>query len=260
MARKESKQKRVLTDLFKHCQEIDNYIFHNELVKKISQRYNFSNPFTATKIDHSFQLPRILLENDYFITHLGKGYHQFIKGIANAFHKFEEITDIVDWKYQKSLLNEFDTSESNFISISFNKKIIHDFVYEDTTANPQIYSARRTKSSIDYFIQNEYIQTDKVQIEIDLTTELNGFVTAFEGKNYFRKDFAIYQVFNPFLYFQKLKKEQKVAIKEVNCCYILRKRRKQGSIIRLYKYTFTDQKQITSIKLLKSRQYNLIQR
>ncbi|MCW3134124.1 MAG: hypothetical protein N2V78_07355 [Methanophagales archaeon] len=45
-------------------------------------------------------------------------------------------------------LNEFDTSESNILSVASNQRIIHDFLYEDIVASPKVYSARRTKMKI----------------------------------------------------------------------------------------------------------------
>ena len=128
------------------------------------------------------------------------------------------------WGYKKSLLNDFDTSESNILSLGFNQKIIHDFLYDDITASPKVYNARRTKASLDYFIGKQKIETQKLQMEIDLTMELNGVVTIFEGKNNFPKDFAVYQLFNPYLYYQRIKQENQLKIKEINCCYLLRKK------------------------------------
>ncbi len=255
-----SKKDLVITDIFKYCQERGVYIFDNDLVKSISEKHEFGNPFDATKMDDKSKLPKILSENDYFLLHLGKGKHQFVRGISNGFHEFEKITNIQDWEYKKSILNELDTSESNIISVGINQKIIHKFLYEDITANPKSYASRRTKSTLDYFVKEEHIQTNDLQMEIDLTMELDGVVTIFEGKNNFPKDFAIYQLFTPFLYYQKLKEEKQLNIDKVTCCYLLRKKEEKGSIIRIYNYTFTDIKQITSIQLLKSKQYNLIQR
>ena len=157
-------------------------------------------------------------------------------------------------------MNDYDTSESNILSVGSNQKIIQDFLYDDIIANPKVYNARRTKSTLDYFVDAAHIKTKNLQMEIDLTMELNNTVTVFEGKNNFPQSFAIYQLFAPFLYYQKLKEENDLDIKNVTCCYLIRKKEKKGSIIRIYNYTFTDIKQMVSIKLLKSKQYNLVQR
>ncbi len=257
-----AKKQLVISEVFEYCSKTNNLIFDNKLVKEISKKHNFANPFDATKFDNSDKLPDILKEKDYFILHLGEGKHQFIKGIKLGYHKFEPINEneIFEWKYRKSILNEYDTSESNILSVIFNQRVIHDFLYEDIVANPKMYGSRRTKATLDFFIGNEYIRTTNLQMEIDLTIENHGIVTIFEGKNNFPNDFAIYQIYFPFLYYTKLKIENQLEIKEINCCYALRKTQADRTEIRLYLYTFEDYKKMDSIKLIKKAQYNLIKR
>ncbi len=257
-----NKKQKVITEIFKTCQKNNNYIFDNELVKSVSKKVGFGNPFDATKLDNTDKFPGILLENDYFIIHLGSGKHQFIKGIDKGFHSFEPIDkkDIYDWKYRQSILNEFDTSESNILSVGFNQRIIHDFLYNDIVANPKMYGSRRTKTSFSYFIGKEPVQANNLQMEIDLTTEYNGMVTVFEGKNNFPANFAVYQLFFPFLYYYKLKEDNKLNINDINCCYLLRKKEQGKSVIRIYQYTFDNPLDISSIRLVKNAQYNLIKR
>ena len=103
-----SKKSLVLTDLFKHCVAMKNHVFDNDLVKILCKKHEFGNPFDVTKLDDTSKFPDILIENDYFLVHLGRGKHQFIKGIMYGFHEFEKIEYIVDWEYRKSLLNELD--------------------------------------------------------------------------------------------------------------------------------------------------------
>jgi hypothetical protein len=257
-----SKKEDVITEIFKICSERKSYEFDNDIVKEFCKKHKFGNPFDVTKLDNTDRFPEILIENDYFILHIGEGKHQFVKGIKYGFHEYEEIPseNVYIWKYRKSLLNEFDTSESNILSVGFNQRIIHDFLYEDIVANPKVYNARRTKTSLHYNIGKTKIETTNLQMEIDLTTEYNGVVTIFEGKNNFPKNFAVYQLYHPFLYYHNLKASNKLQIKEINCCYILRKRNKGNSIIKIYSYTFTNPFDMTSIKLLKCAQYNLIKR
>jgi hypothetical protein len=167
---------------------------------------------------------------------------------------------MIDWKYRKSLLNEYDTSESNILSVASNQRIIHDFLYEDIVASPKVYNARRTKASFSYSLSYQTISVKNLQIEIDLTLEYQGNVTVIEGKNEFPDDFAVYQIFHPFRYFHNLKLTENIAIQQINGCYILRKTINKQSVLRLYKYTFTDPNQIGSIKLLKKAQYQLNKR
>jgi len=252
----------VITEIFRLCRDKKNFVFDNTLVKQVCKKHGFGNPFDATKLDDTSRFPQILLDEDYFILHLGKGKHKFVKGISNGFHVFERIDSdgIFDWKYRKSILNEFDTSESNILSVASNQRIIHDFIYEDIVASPKVYNARRTKMNISYHVGGEEIIASNLQMEIDLTMELGRIVTVFEGKNGFPNDFAIYQLFHPFRYYSTLKKERKLEVELITCCYILRKREREGSILKLYNYTFKDENDLSSIKLLKNAQYNLVKR
>ena len=256
------KKQEVIIELFNYCKKQGNYEFNNDIVSAISKSKGFGNPFDATKLDNTAKFPDLLRKENYFIVHIGNGRHRFIKGIKNGFHDFEEIDkiNIFDWKYRKSILNEYDTSESNILSVGFNQRIIHDFLYDDIVANPKMYGSRRTKTTLKYNIGKNKIDARNLQMEIDLTTEYNGVVTIFEGKNNFPDNFAVYQLYFPFLYYYNLKNANKLNIKSINCCYLLRKRENGKSVIRIYQYTFQNPLDMITIKLVKSAQYNLINR
>jgi hypothetical protein len=81
-----------------------------------------------------------------------------------------------------------------------------------------------------------------------------------EGKNGFPEDFAVYQLFHPFKYYYLLKQENNIAINKITCCYVLRRKQQDASILRLYDYTFDDINRIESIRLLKKAQYTLVRR
>jgi hypothetical protein len=66
------------------CQKRNDYVFDNELVKDISKKVGFGNPFDVTKLDNMSKLPQIFLENDYAVIHLGSGRHQFITTALTA--------------------------------------------------------------------------------------------------------------------------------------------------------------------------------
>lgn len=165
----------VISKIYRLCKSKQEFIFDNDLVKQVCKKFNFANPFDATKIDDTTKLPELLIDEDCFILHLGEGSHKFVEGISNGFHIFEEIDEnkIFDWKYRKSILNEFDTSESNILSVASNQRIIHDFLYEDIVASPKVYNARRTKMNISYNVGKERIDASNLQMEIDLTMELS---------------------------------------------------------------------------------------
>ncbi len=66
-------KKDVITEIFKICKKKNNFIFDNNLVKTISKKYNFGNPFDVTKLDNINKLPDILIKNNYALIHFGNG-------------------------------------------------------------------------------------------------------------------------------------------------------------------------------------------
>ncbi|MBC8204707.1 hypothetical protein ISS30_09995 [bacterium] len=256
------KKEDVIQEVFDKCVKDNEYIFNNDLVKKVCLKHGFKNPFDLTKIDNSKKLPKFLKDEDFFIVHLGKGFHRFVKGVDIGLHKFEDIPAerYFPWKYRKSILNEYDTSESNILSVVTNQRIIHDFLYNDIVANPRVYLSRRTQIDMEYYIDKIPIKAYNQQMEIDLTYEYNSNVTVFEGKNNFPNDFAVFQLFNPNYYFNIQKKTNNLPINEITCCYVLRKKFRGTSLVRIYLYKFLDYKQMNSIKLIKNAQYELIVR
>lgn len=256
------KKQDVIAEIFEVCKRRKNFTFDNSLVKKICKHHRFGNPFDATKLDDTSEFPEVLLAEDLFIAHLGEGKHRFMKGIKKAFHAFEEVDKarIFAWKYRKSILNEIDTSESNILSVASNQRIIHDFHYEDIVASPMVYGAKRTKMNLSYRVGQQLIEARNLQMEIDLTMELHGAITVFEGKNGFPSDFAIYQLFHPYKYYTHLKKINKLNATSITCCYVLRKAEREKSVLRLYNYTFDDENDMASIRLLKNAQYELVWR
>ncbi len=256
------KKQQVISRLFTICRKRGDWTFDNVLVKTVCREVGFGNPFDATKVDSSSILPDDVRKADYFIVHLGKGRHRFVRGVSLGYHSFEPIEkyECIEWKYRRSLLNELDTSESNILSVASNQRVIHDFLYDDIVASPKAYNARRTRLSFSYWVGNELVSADGLQMEVDFTFEYQGVVTVMEGKNGLPPDFAIYQLFHPFRYYVEINRQKNLGIREVTGCYILRKRTAGDSILRLYHYTFSDPERIASIRLLKKAEYRLVKR
>lgn len=264
-----NKKEQVITEIFKICKKKGNYKFHNDLVKDVSKKFGFGNPFDATKIDNINKLPEILKDNDYAIIHLGSGNHKFIKGIKNVYHNFEPIKKEIDWTYKKSLLNLYNTSESNILSVANNQRILHHFLYgKDTEFNdvdiskrPKTYFPHRTKTSFEYYFgKNTLISLENIQIEIDLTIEFNGVVGIFEAKNGKPDSFAVYQIYHPFLYYFNAKQDKSIdkKLKEIVCVYLVRTVKDKINNISLWAYTFTKPNDISTIKFIKSATYKLL--
>jgi len=138
--------------------------------------------------------------------------------------------------------------------------VIHDFLYEDIVASPMTYNSKRTKLDMIYYIGDEKIFAQRQQMEIDLIMEYLNKVTVFEGKNGLPENFAVYQLFHPFKYIYYLRKKYKLPIQEITSCYVLKYKIQNTTHIRLFNYTFEDEKNMNSIRLLKKREYKLIKR
>lgn len=257
-----SKKHLVLLDLYKYCKEHNNFIFHNDLVKEFSRKHNFGNPFDATKQDSIDKLSQFFKDEDICLLHLGQGNHKFIKGINKLYHKFEPIQNSVKWEYKKSLLNQYNDSESNALSIANNQRILHDFLFGkdlefeniDISKRPKTYFPHRTKTTLEYYFENEKITAQNQQIEIDLTIEFNGTIGIFEAKNGSPNNFNIYQIYHPFLYYHI----SKLPIKEIICVYLVWQKDKQK--IKLWAYTFANPLKLDSIKFIKSQEYILMRK
>jgi hypothetical protein len=267
--KEESKKKQVIEELYRHYTRTGNPVFHNNLVKEISAKLSFGNPFDATKIDNKTKLPKILLDNDYTIIHLGNGNHRFMKGISKVYHDFEPIQETYDWAYKKSILNQYNTSESNILSVANNQRLLHYFLFGedkefenvDIAERPKTYFPHRTKTSLDYFFgRNTPVSLKNIQIEIDLTIEFQGIIGVFEGKNGKPDSFNVYQIYHPFLYYYNANKDIRIKgkIEQIYCIYVVRESNKNGDVIKLWQYTFEDPLDITTIKFIKSTAYNLI--
>ena len=175
---------------------------------------------------------------------------------APGYHRFEPIPAErrYQWSYRRSILNNINTSESNILSVGYNQRIIHDFLYEDIAASPKVYSSNRTQIPLDYHIGSDRITATRVQVEIDFTLEYLGTITVFEAKNGAPDDFNVFQLFNPYRYYLQVTEGQPgIAI---NCCYLLR----QGDRLRLYLYSFTDPQNPASIRPERNAEYTLVPR
>ena len=243
-------------------------IFDNSEVRRVCNKIGFGNQFDVTKLDNSTDLPNALVAEDIFVVHLGTprkrpgeqgrppARHQFVRGIAQGYHRFELIPEerCYQWPYRRSILNNINTSESNILSVGYNQRIIHDFLYADITASPKVYGSNRTQIPLQYRVGTDEVNATRVQIEIDLTLEHLGGITVFEAKNGEPADFNVFQLFNPYRYYRRV--TQSPPVTGINCCYLLR----QGDRLRLYLYSFDDPENPGSIRLERNAEYTLVPR
>ncbi len=255
-----SAKREVIHTIFSKL-KVDNpgknvYFFNNEKVKELSGS-EFMNQFDATKFDSSHLLPESLRNEEFFIVHLGKGNHAFVKG--KGYHDFEEVTDIKKWKITESVIDNISDSEAQSASTAYNEGIIQDFIFEDRNKKLKIHTARRSKTSYKFIVNNEELFTDGLQIELDGIFESENTIATVEVKNVEHDDFEIRQLFNHLKYFEKLKQEKKIPNNYIiKTIFIVRIKKGANNFFRLYEYKFNDNQRLNSIELVKSRQYNII--
>lgn len=62
-------KQELIEELFRICKTRNDYVFDNELVKQLSKKYDFGNPFDVTKLDNTAKFPQLLFnkgKNSYF--------------------------------------------------------------------------------------------------------------------------------------------------------------------------------------------------
>ena len=267
-----SKKHNVLDRLVDLCIARDgigkkSYIFNNLEVKEISREEGFGNPFDATHIDTSKKLSPRMVEEDLALLHLGtplgekSANHMFIRGIDKIYQLLPSIKKKSKINYFPGPLDQLNTSESNILSMLHNHNILLDFLYPNKTkSKPHMYMSHRTKYSPKFNIEDIEIQCNKLQIEIDMTFEDKGAITVFEAKNWIRdrNDFAVYQLYHPFLHYYSLMEAGELDVHEVNCCYAVRKKIAEGVQIEIYLFTFDEPLNMSSIRLIRSHTYQLL--
>lgn len=246
------KKQDVLEELFRLSRR-QNFKFHNDLVKRVYQRIGFGNPFDVTKIDSLAVLLPSIREQDYYVIHLGEGWHQFVRGAALGYHTFEPPLESVSWTYQKTVVNNLSSqSEGTLLSFAFNKGVFQNFL--STTEPLQANTIGRTNGNFQFFIGDQSISVTNLQIEIDFLVYTAAFVSPVEAKTRIGKaklpvDFNVHQVYNPYRYL----KAQGVG--NVRPLYCLSRQTAAQRIFRLYEYRFEDDLRPASIALVRAKEY-----
>jgi len=268
------KKSRVLEEILDICLAKNDFVFHNNLVKDISQKQGWANPFDATKLDNTNKLPPKLHDLDYAVVHLGNGYHQFVRGIDKIYHKFEPIQQTIDWPYTKSLLNNYHSKECNMLSMANNQRILHHFLFGKSTGFNDVNNIKRPKTyfphniitSYNYFVGKEiHIDLHNLKTEIGLTIEYQGNIGIFNARIKIPNNFIISQLYYQYLHYNKAKERPELigTIKSIDCVFMAynkaRTNKNQHDKLLLWAYTFENPLDITSIKLVNSACYKLIE-
>ena len=253
-----SVKRNVISSAFeevkKNSKYLNTYYFNNQLIKQLSGS-KFSNQFDATKFDSKKLLPDKVKNEGFFIVHLGKGKHAFVKG--EGYHKFESIPTKRDWKPSYNVISKLGESEASTSSELFNYKIIHDFLGLSDKSDLFVHTARRTRVTYDFIVDPDiHLKAISLQIEIDAFFETLNEIITVEVKNGDREDFEIRQLFSAMKYMESKIKSGGIPEKYViRHLFVVRQKVNDGYIFRIYEYVFTDKDRLNSIKLIKSVEY-----
>lgn len=250
--------------------------FDNQLVKEISGSEGFVNQFDAVKIDTSARLPQVLRKNDVFVVNTGGGKHRFVRPIRRGYFPLDPIEDPPEiWPYKPGVLNGVGTSEAGALSIAFNNQVIQDFLFESRVEPVMVHLPRRTRVTFDYRIGDIPVSCNNLQIEMDFLLQgypprnLAGFIEAKSIPTRKKKnpgpafdklpDFAIAQLYLPYRRVHDLFPSRSSLI--IKCAFLVAfKTQDGGDGFRLYEFTFDDPNDLSSIRCLKKREYQLKRR
>ncbi len=278
-ARRMGKKKEVLREVFLHAKRKaknkDFIVFNNNLVRKYAVKYGFGNQFDVVKHNTQATLPEEMVDESYFIIHLGRGKHAFIRGSKcgfNGFHLFENIPmkNRIKWRYNPSLMDRLSMSESQTISTVFNDRIIHDFMFGNKDDRILYHAGRRARVSFTAeACPGLEFDAHSLQLEVDAffempeTDDKPPILATVEGKKTSASEFEVRQLFTVMQYLHKGVEDGLLPKNtEIHNLYVVSDSPESKSVewwyhIRIYDYYFQNPRVMSSIKLRKAKEYQL---
>jgi hypothetical protein len=257
---KDSKKHRVITKLFEGLRAIDKRSevlnFNTDMVRQVCLEVSFKNPFDATKYDTYDILPDCLKEAGYFIVHLGRGDHAFVKG--GGYHSLEPIEEKKLWKSSGSILDKLGISEASAISTLYNERIIHDFLYGRVDVDLKVHTARRSNVTYKFKIGKNDLWANYLQLEIDGFFEGKNLIVPVEMKHGKQTNFEIRQLFTMMKYFELFQKLGKIPSRyRIRYLFVNRVHERTKEHFNIYEYRFKNPVDFNSIEFVRAVQYNM---
>lgn len=209
-----------------------------------------------TKFDHSFQLPKLFVQEKLSILPISRG--EYIIAPIDTFCNFEDnatldVTDIKLPKHIESLDYDNITSEAMAINCAYVSGIISDFT-EDIELMPTV-SGRMSSQTFDFTISSSSsgsgkrlkVNVSNSQIEIDGGYEGVHYLNLIEAKNSISTDFLIRQLYYPYrLWNDRISKPVKLLFLTYT-----------NGIFYLREYKFEDANFYNSLILVKAKKYRI---
>lgn len=239
---------------------IDKYDILNKVAAdgifhiKASEIKEFKEPRLMAKWDCSAALPTVFKSNKLNI--LPDSRNSYVIGDFLLYEKIPELIEPVN-KMDYVELPEYETidvnnisSEANAINVLILSGILDDFLENEGTV--ETFNGRMGTGEFDFVVNTvkgnkQQIYVKNAQCEIDGGFENEKDVIIMEAKNVLNEDFHIRQLYYPY---RLWKSRVSKPIRLIFSIYT-------NMVFRLFEYRFMDEKDYSSINLVRTKNYSL---
>jgi hypothetical protein len=219
----------------------DRHIITSKEIKEITQG---GEARLLAKMDTSDDLPPIFKQYGYIILPIQNGTYAIVKG--DGFHLLEPQQQFLE--YQSRINFPLTTAGRGLSEMQYIDYAVNSGALEKILGINSLYPAIRGREftrPFKFIFNQQPIETNAVQIEVDLGLEGEQSIVLIEGKVGTPKDFIIRQLYYPYRHFSLIAPEKKII--PLFFTY-----EKTTRVYNFWIYTFTDNNDYNSLKLQKT--------
>jgi deoxycytidine triphosphate deaminase len=238
-------------DILNHNFNVSPYILTAEQIKKSCQNFRKTTEKEVRilcKQDSREDRPNIFEKEGLFILPVKNGEYAIIRG--EGYVDIPEIKTTIgkyksklDFKLESSLIGN---SEMQHLDFAYASSLIRTFIGDDSLV--LTIRGRKYTPQFSFRVGSQTINVESVQTEVDAGYEGRDKIILVEAKNSLTKNTIIRQLFYPF------KQWKSQTTKKVLPVFFER----QDAAYNIWQYTFTDENDYNSIRLVKSSRYEII--
>lgn len=254
MAHDESWQK-IFDDnhILKHDFEKSYYSLSAQQIKRSVQDFTKTSEKEVRvlcKQDTRQSRPQVFKDNDLFILPTKNGYYAICKGegyidVPAIKSEVESYNSKLDFHLDTS---EVGNSEMQYLDMAYNSSLIRTFM--DDPSLVLTIRGRKYTPDFSFFVGKIKVPVSSVQTEVDAGYEGRDKVVLIEAKNTNAKDTIIRQLFYPYRQWKFY--TQKAVIP------LFFERDSISGTYNIWQYTFDDENDYNSIRLVKSSCYKIV--
>ncbi|MDR1023587.1 MAG: hypothetical protein LBL94_10015 [Prevotellaceae bacterium] len=237
----------------KHNFDKNPFIITAEQIKQATAHFTKTNEKEVRilcKQDSREDRPQVFVENSLFLLPTRNGEYAIVKGegyidIPKIRTAAKIYTSKLDFQLDTSLVGD---SEMQHLDFAYASSLIRTFLGDDSLV--LTIRGRKYTSKFTFKVGNQIITAESVQTEVDAGYEGRNQVVLIEAKNSHTSNTIIRQLFYPF------KQWQQYTHKHVKTLFF----EKRDNYYSLWQYEFLDVEDYNSIKLTKSKQYEIAQK